>query len=107
MGSLTISVNGEVAYEYDRATELSEQQLAFLDKVDEDMARGIKIHGQLISTPDTQQRATFIALNLLKALMRQDEAKIMLSCAYLTNRLPKLTEVQARDQDGRVEIELN
>ena len=106
MDTLTIIVNGELAYEYDKATELSEQQLTFLDKMDEDMARGIKIRGELISTPDRQQRATFIAMNLLKALMQQDEAKIMVSCAYLCSRFPTLTEVQASDQDDGVAIEL-
>lgn len=106
MQSLSIIVNDETAYEYDKSTELSEQQREFLDKMDQDMARGLKIRGELISNPDTQQRATFIAMNLLKALMQQDEAKIMVSCAYLASRLPKLGEVQARDQNGGVVIEL-
>lgn len=106
METLCIVVNGEPAYEYDKTTELNAQQRSFLDKMDQDMSRGIKIHGELISNPDTQACATFIAMNLLKALMQKDDAKIRVSCAYLCDRLPELNTIEARDQDGRVQIEL-
>ena len=106
MEMLAIIVNGELAYEYNKASALSTQQREFLDRMDQDMGRGLKIRGELINNPDTQQRATFMAMNLIKALMQQDEAKIMVSCAYLASRLPGLIEVQARDEDGEVAVEL-
>ncbi len=106
MSKLSIFINEQAAYDYDSGTELDDQQRAFLDRMDEDMGRGLKIHGELISEPDTHQRATFVAMNLIKALLQEDEAKIQVSCAYLVNRLPDLNEVHARDGDERVEIEL-
>lgn len=106
MSKLSIFINEQAAYDYDSGTELDDQQRAFLDRMDEDMGRGLKIHGELISEPDTHQRATFVAMNLIKALLQEDEAKIQVSCAYLLNRLPDLNEVHARDGDERVEIEL-
>ncbi|MDH5785059.1 MAG: hypothetical protein OEZ16_05540 [Chromatiales bacterium] len=107
MGTLTVIVNGEAAYEYDKGIELEPAQLEFLDRMDQDMSRGLKIHGKLINNPDTQQRATFVALNLIKALMQRDEARIRLSCGYLVSRQPELYEVEARDGEGVVNITLS
>ena len=44
-------------------------------------------------------------MNLLKGLQQQDNARIEVSCAYLSSRLPRVVEVHARDLDGRVNIE--
>lgn len=103
---LTIFVNDELVYEHDKTTSLSDAQLGFLDKMDSDMARGLKVAGELVSNPDTRQRASFVALNLIKALVQQDPAKIQVSCAYLCSRLPELSAVRARDEEGQVKIEL-
>jgi hypothetical protein len=106
MKILTVYTNDEIAYEYDKEASIDEQKLAFLDKMDGDMDRGIKIQGELIPDPDKKQRATFVAMNLLKALKQGNNAVISASCAYLVNRLPALTEVHAKDQGNTVVIEL-
>jgi len=41
MNTLTVYVNDEIAYEYDKEKIIEEQKLAFLDKIDSDMDRGI------------------------------------------------------------------
>lgn len=106
MDTLTVFINEQPVYEHDKTTELTDAQVEFLDRMDHDMGRGVKIHGELISEPNIQQRANFVAMNLIRALLQEDNAKIIASCTYLGNRLPKITEVHARDQDGRVSIEL-
>jgi hypothetical protein len=106
MSKSTIFINDQFVYEYDKSNPLNEEQLGFLDKMDHDMARGLKIHGELISEPNTQQRATFVAMNLIKALLQEDDATVQVSCAYLTTRLPDLIEVHARDDEGKVKIDL-
>ena len=106
MNTLTVYANDEIVYEYDKEIIIEEQKLAFLDKMDSDMDRGIKIYGELIPDPDKKQRATFVIMNLLKALKQDNEAIILASCAYLTNRLPALIEVRAMNQGNRVTIEL-
>ena len=105
MNTLSIYINDELAYEYDRTTTLNDQQQEFLDKMDADMARGLKVGGELISAPDTRQRATFVALNLIKGLQQEDEARIAVACAYLSSRMPHVVETHARDQGDRVAIE--
>ena len=106
MSNLSIFVNEELAYEYDRSTALDDNQAAFLDKMDGDMERGVKIHGETISNPDARQKATFVAMNLLRALQQDDQVRINVYCAYLNSRLPHLVEVHARDGDKRIDIEL-
>jgi len=106
MDKLTVFINNEIVFEYDRDLTIEDQQLAFLDRMDADMERGIKIRGELLVNPDSQQRATFVAMNLIKALQQGNEAAISASCAYLFNRHPALIEVHANDDDNAVKIEL-
>jgi hypothetical protein len=101
MGSLEIIINDQLAFEYDRSKVLDDRQLAFMEQMD----RGIRMYGELITEPDSKQKAGFVAMNLLKGLQQQDNARIEVSCAYLSSRLPHVVEVHARDLDGRVNIE--
>ena len=105
MNTLNLFINEQLTFEYDRSTPLEEAQLSFLDKMDADMDRGFKIHGELISEPDTKQKATFVAMNLLRALQQDDDGKIAVACAYIGNRLPHVIEVRASDQGDRIHIE--
>ena len=106
MKTLTIYANDQVAYEYDKETAIDEEKLAFFDKMDSDMGRGINIQGDLITDPDSKQRATFMAMNLIRALKQDNQLIVSASCAYLANRLPALIEVHARDKGDTVDIEL-
>ena len=106
MSKLAVLVNNEIVFEFDRDMIFEEQQLAYLDRMDSDMESGIKIQGELLLNPDSQQRATFIVMNLIKALQQDNEAVISASCAYLVNRHPALIEVHANDHANTVKIEL-
>ena len=105
MNFLSFSINDQVIFEYDRATEHDDKQLAFLDKMDSDMDRGIKIAGELITKPDNKQKATFVVMNLLSAMKQDDDIKIAVYCAYLCRRLPHVVEVHARDSDNGIDVE--
>ena len=106
MKKLTLFINEEVVYEYNREITFEQQQLEFLDKMDKDMEKGIKIRGEFTIHPDLQQRTTFIVMNLIKALQQDNDAVIAASCAYLANRHPELIEVHANDHDDTIRIEL-
>ena len=105
MNFLSIFINDQLAYEYDRTTELDENQQAYLDKMDTDMDKGFKISGEMIANPDTKQKATFISMNLLRALKQEDDARLAVYCAYLSARLPNTIEVHASDGQNRIDIE--
>ena len=63
MNKLAVFVNNELVFEFDRDLTLEDQQLAFLDKVDSDMESGIKVKGELLKSPDGQQRATSFSIS--------------------------------------------
>lgn len=103
--SLLISVNDETVFEYERCIAIDDQKRLFLDKMDRDMSSGFKVHGEMIAEPDAQQRAEFVAMNLIKALQQDNEASVMACCAYLIQRQPELLEVKVSDVDKRVAVE--
>ena len=105
MSNLSIFINHQLAFEYDRSTVLDDRQEEFIRRMERDMDPGIRIYGELIVEPDSKQKAIFVAMNLLKGLQQEDSARIAVSCAYLCAHLPHVAEVQAMDQDGRVNIE--
>ena len=106
MEKLTVFINNQIVFKFDKEHALEDQQLTFLDQMDSDMERGIKIQSELLTNPDNQQRAIFVSMNLIKAIQQDNEAIIFASCAYLANRYSQLTEVHANDYDGSVKIEL-
>jgi len=106
MKKLTFYINGDVVFEYDRDITFEPEKLDFLDKMDKDMEKGIKIRGEFTIHPDLQQRTNFVVMNLIKALQQDNNAVIAASCAYLINRHPALFEVHANDLDGAIGIEL-
>lgn len=106
MKKLTIYANDEIIYEHDKDMFLEESQLAFLDKMDNDMSRGLKIRGELITDPDARQRALFVAMNLIKALQQENEAIVIASCSYLVNKMPSLVEIRADNKNGGLNIDL-
>ena len=106
MKKLSVLINDENIFEFDRELSLVEEQLVFLDKIDSDMKKGIKVNGELFISPDKQQRATFVAMNLLKALQQENDAIITASCVYLINRFPQLIEVHANNHDNTIKIDL-
>ena len=106
MNTVTLLVNNEAIFKFNKEILLNEEQLAFFDKMDSDMKNGIKLQGKLISKPDAKQRSTFVAMNLIKALQQDNQAAISSSCAYLVDRHPALIEIYAKDHENEIRIEL-
>ena len=105
MNKILLLVNGLVAFDFDKEISLEESELGFLDKMDSDMDKGAKINGQLIAEPDIQQRATFVTMNLIRALQQNNQVVVKASCAFITNRLPDLAEVYVSDHDTGIIVE--
>jgi len=103
---LTVFINDEPVFEYDRENVIEDKYLEFLDKMDKDMNTGIKISGELFAQPDSDHRTKFVAMNLIKALQQDNQAVIAASCAYLSHRRPALVEVRVNDQDGGLVFDL-
>lgn len=106
MEKLSVFINEQNVFEFDKEHVFDEKQLAFLDQMDKNMELGIKIKGELFENPDSNQRAIFVSMNLIKAIQQDNDAAIFASCAYLVNRRSELVEVHAIDYEGSVKIEL-
>lgn len=98
---MVVLINGEALFEYDRTKVLPEQQKNYLDRMDQKMKSGIQLGDENVVNPDQQQRAQFVALTLLKAVEKDDEATIAAMSAYLAVRYPDLKQVKAdTDQES-------
>jgi hypothetical protein len=103
---LTILVNGAPHLEYDRDKALPEHQLAYLDRMDEHMNRGIELGGAQVDNPDVLQRAQFVAIQVIEGLQDGNEPVVAASCAYLASRMPDLTQVRAQLVEQGYSVEL-
>jgi len=106
MSILVAVVNGESEIEYDRSKPLAEQQLSYLQKMDEKMDMGIPSGQGNIFAPDQEQKAQFVADQLMLAIKTDDEQLISASMAYLATRLPELKQVASKEKDGQQQITL-
>ncbi len=105
MSKIILLVNDQIAFDFVKDESLDEEQLNFLDKMDSDMSKGIKINGELFKNPDKIQRAEFTAMNLIRALQQENKTVIAASCAYISNRLPEVHEVHVSDLNSGVAVE--
>lgn len=104
--NLEIILNGNLVIEYPRSTRLPGKQRGFLDIMDFDMDEGINLEGEIIDSPDKQQRSRYVSMKLFQALKSNNKGLITASCAYLVNRQPELLKIKANEEGDTVILEL-
>jgi hypothetical protein len=103
---MAVLLDGIAQLEYDRDKPLPVHQAAYLDRMDSRMDEGILVGDETIASPDLNQRAQFIAGNLVHALNTGDEQLAGAMCSWLALRLPDLKQVRIQTDAGEVSIEL-
>ena len=103
---LELEIDGEVVLEFDRNARLPGRQRDFLDKMDEDMDKGIQLAGRQVSQPDRLQRAQYVAMHLLQAFRENNQGMINATAAYLSQRLPELKRIQVQTAATQGSLEL-
>ncbi|MBI1422567.1 MAG: hypothetical protein GC149_03800 [Gammaproteobacteria bacterium] len=103
---LVVLLNGQSVVEYDRAKRLPGHQRQYLEKMDSDMDSGIELNGESIAEPDATQRAKFVAMHMVQALLDEHDAMIAAGCAYLANRLPDLKQVKVVQEGEDLMLDL-
>ena len=104
---MAVLLDGIAQLEYDRDRPLPVHKAAYLDKMDARMDDGILIGDETLASPDINQRAQFVAGNLVHAFNTGDEQLAGAMCSWLAIRLPELKQVRIRtDEAGEVAIEL-
>jgi len=106
MSVLVAVVNGESEIEFDRSKDLAKQQWVYLDKMDDKMDMGIPTGQGNIFAPTLEQKAQFVANQLMMAIESGNDQLIAASMAYLAIRLPELKQVASKEKDGEQEITL-
>lgn len=103
---LMVTINGELALNYDRNRRIPGRRRDFLDFMDRDMDAGIQWGGQRIERPNAQQRARYISMHLVRALLDRKQAQIAAMSTYLAHRHVNLKEVRAEESGNEVRVEL-
>jgi len=103
---VAVLVNGQAEIEFDRNKPLTELQNTYLDKMDQEMDKGIHLSGEAIARPDQIQRAKFVANALLESIQSEDEPRIAATCSWLAVRLPELKQVRADLKEDSFSIDL-
>ncbi len=85
---------------YDRSQTLPEQQKNYLDNMDTMMDKGFILGEESISNPDFQQKTQFVALNLVNALLKENDQEAIMLFTYLVNRMPELKQAKAKTKEG-------
>jgi hypothetical protein len=103
---MAVLLDGIAQLEYDRDKPLPLHQAAYLDRMDARMDEGILLGDETIVSPDLNQRAQFVAGNLVHAFNTGDEQLAGAMCSWLALRLPDLKQVRIQTDAGEVSIEL-
>ena len=103
---LVVSLNAQKVLEYNRSITLTKKQLADLELFDKKLEQELPLRSSTKEKPDSRDKATLAANTLVAALLRDDDSKIALSCAYLATRYGELKQVKARTESGQVAIQL-
>lgn len=103
---LAVVINDVVHLEYDRRKPLPDAQRQFLEKMDQELKTQIVMGDKVITDPDLQERAQFVAINLVNAINTSNEGLAAAMCTYLAQRIPDLKQVKVTEQNGQVVIDL-
>ncbi len=104
MKKLVAVLNGESQVEYDRTRPLGEKQEQYLAIMDAKMADGIPQGAGNIFAPDLQQKAQFVANQMVQAIKSGNEQLAAATLSWLATRLPDLQQVSADEKEGEITI---
>lgn len=103
---LVVMLNGVSQIEYDRSGTLPDRQREYLDRLDQQLDRGVELNGEHVEQPDRIQRAQFVAVHMIHAIKSENEPLAAATCSYLADRLPDLKQVKADEDGEEISIDL-
>ena len=104
--SFVVVINSKKEIEYLRDRQLSIKQSTDLEKMDSILNQGLTLDGQTIASPSNSDKAIFIANELYKSLIKNNDAMTALTCAYLATRYQDLKQLKITTHENRVSLEL-
>jgi len=102
-----VIINDVPELEFDRTKPLPERQHQFLEKMDRELNSQIVMGEEVIRNPGVEEKAQFVAINLVNALQTSNDSVAAAMCSYLAIRIPNLKQVKvSEDSNGKVLIDL-
>lgn len=101
-----VIINGTPELEYDRSKKLSERQHQFLEKMDQELNTQIVIGDKVTQNPGVEEKAQFVAINLVEALKASNDSVASAMCSYLAIRIPHLKQLKVNEDNGQLLIDL-
>ena len=105
-GLLVVILNSNKVLEYNRSIPLPENQLRDLEALEQKLEDRLKLDNPQNGNPSPQDKATYAANMLISALLKEDEPKIAITCAFLATRFGELKQIRANTQSKQIAIEL-
>jgi hypothetical protein len=103
---MAVLINGIAQIEYDRDKSLNDYQMTYLDEMDKKMDNGINIDGEMIASPELNQKIQFVTANMLAAIKADNEAMTSALCSYLATRLPDLKQIKVNEEAEGMSIDM-
>lgn len=98
--------NSKKELEYFRDRPLNQKQQDDIIATDKKLDLGFHIAGQHIPKPSDQDKAVFMANQLVIALDKNDEASIAIACTFLATKYTYLQQLKITTHEDRISIEL-
>ncbi|WP_201345465.1 hypothetical protein [Thiohalobacter sp. COW1] len=103
---MVVVIDGLSQLEYDRTKPLPHKQQLALDRMDLKMDQGIQLPAGRQDSPNSLQRAQFVALQLIQAVEDGNEPMAAATCAYLAERIPELQQIKAEHKPAGMHLDL-
>lgn len=92
-------LDGQEVLTYDRSQDLPDNHRQYLAAMDAKMDSGFVLGDQTIENPNGQQKTQFVAMNLINALLSEDDQTAIMMFSYLVNRMPELKQAKAKAKE--------
>ena len=103
---LVIYMDETPAYEFNKRDGLARMQFAYVQRMDDDMDKGISLNGEQVRSPNQMQRTQFVIGRLLDALSINDSRAIAMLCRYLAHRVPNLDAIRVEEDGDEYSVDL-
>lgn len=104
---LRIFVSGAETHVFDKREGLARMQFAYVQRMQEDMDRGITFNGERLHSPTQDQRTQYVIGQLLEALLINDSRGISMLCRYLAQHAPGLNALHVEEDGDEYSVELD
>tara|TARA_B100000676_G_C17483855_1_gene534789 strand:- start:89 stop:484 length:396 start_codon:yes stop_codon:yes gene_type:complete len=104
---LAILINENLQLEFDHAKPIPQDQLDYLEGMDEKMNRGIRLGDKEIDSPGTKDRVKFVAQELATSLLNDDDKMAVAMCTWLGVRSPDLYQVKISIGEIGITVDLD